>query len=362
MALACFTPNAASAATWGSFDASRLAYPAAGLTGDVHSQLRDVITENGDEVGDATGEITEEYLAGVDVFYTSMVSDGTGPSPGALGTLSLDERAALALWIADGGTLIVTPDSNGFEGPWASVYDTYTEQYGVTDYEFVFGPGSGSPFVVHPITEGVTSYSVDSTARFEFGAEGELIGTAIDVADPFLVVYEPATGFSEGGRVLIIADHNALTNNYIGNLDNTLLASNIVGWAAGECGNSIIEGDEECDDGNTEDGDGCDSTCVTDSGGTGTGGASTGDGDSTGGADATGSDDTGDTTAGNDDAPTTGVDADGSGTAASGDSTGSGGEDSDDSGCGCRSQGNSPAGSAALLLLVAAGLRRRPRR
>ena len=30
---------------------------------------------------------------------------------------------------------------------------------------------------------------------------------------------------------------------------------------AADCGNGTVEGDEECDDGNTEDGDGCSSSC-----------------------------------------------------------------------------------------------------
>jgi cysteine-rich repeat protein len=32
------------------------------------------------------------------------------------------------------------------------------------------------------------------------------------------------------------------------------------------CGNGVIDGDEECDDGNQDDGDGCSSTCVEEPG------------------------------------------------------------------------------------------------
>ncbi|HFE44065.1 MAG TPA: DUF4215 domain-containing protein, partial [Nannocystis exedens] len=31
---------------------------------------------------------------------------------------------------------------------------------------------------------------------------------------------------------------------------------------AGECGDGIVSGDEECDDGNKKDGDGCSSDCT----------------------------------------------------------------------------------------------------
>jgi len=359
-------PSAASAATWGGFDASRTAYATGALTGDANSQFHDLITDNGDDVAAGTGEITAEYLDGIDVFYTSMVSDGTGPTAGALGSLSLDERDALADWIADGGTLIVAPDSNGFDGPWAMVYDTYTSQLGVTDYEFVFGPGEGAPFIEHPITEGVEGYSLDSTARFEFGEDAALLGTAVDAADPFLVVFEPATGFDDGGRVLIVADHNALSNTYIGELDNEVLAANIIGWAAGECGNSIVESNEDCDDGNKDDGDGCDATCTTEGGGSTGGGDSTGDGgdSDTGAADETGDDDDGavDDGGSTDDGPvdpTAGLDGTGGSTGADGSTGGDGGADDDSSGCGCHSQGKRPFGPAALLLLAVVGLRRR---
>ncbi len=48
------------------------------------------------------------------------------------------------------------------------------------------------------------------------------------------------------------------------------------------CGDGQVNGDEECDDGNTTDGDGCDSSCAVEDDGTGTG-TGTGSGDSGGG-------------------------------------------------------------------------------
>ncbi|MCH9680313.1 MAG: hypothetical protein K0V04_02680 [Deltaproteobacteria bacterium] len=349
--------GSADAASWGSFDETRIAYSTGALTGDAHSELRALIMENNDEVAAPTGELTAEYLAGVDVFYTAMLSDGTGPTAGELGTLSLTEQMALQDWIASGGTLVVNPDSNGFGGPWPAVYDTVASDYGVENYAFVPGPGEGEPFAVHPLTQGVTSYSLDGSARFDFPAEGELIGTAISDTDPLLVVFEPASGFVEGGRMLFVADHNALTDNLIAELDNQVLATNIVQWAAGECGNTIVESNEECDDGNTDDGDDCSSTCMVGSGGESSGGASSsGDGsmetgqgpvDSSGGA-ATGSG--GDATPG-----TTSSDA-ATGGSSGGEPAGDGG------GGGCAiDRGAAPFGSLgiAMLMVFGCGWRRR---
>jgi hypothetical protein len=59
----------ASAAVWGSFTSSRIAYVTGPLTGDVHSMLRGYITDHGDTLADPTNELSPEYLAEVDVFY-----------------------------------------------------------------------------------------------------------------------------------------------------------------------------------------------------------------------------------------------------------------------------------------------------
>ncbi len=324
-------PSEAGAAAWGSFDSSRIAYSTGSLMGPVHGDLRAIIEANGDTVEAPTDVLTPEYLADIDVFYTGMLSDGTGPSAGDLGTLSLDERAALQDWISDGGTLIITPDSNGFDGPWPMVYESWTADYGVTNYSFNFGPGTGSPIVEHPITTDVDNYSLDGTASFEFPGEGYLLGTALAPEDPLVVVFEPASGFLEGGRMLIVADHNALTNNFLALDDNTALAENIVGWASARCGNMMVEGDEECDDGNNEDGDGCSAACLEeeDSGSSSSSsGAGSGSSGSSGGQ----------------------VDSSGGG----------GSADGEDSGCGCRSAGGSGAlGWGVLLLALGAGRRRR---
>lgn len=262
LALVALPVGAAHAATWGSFDASRMAYSTGTLEGTAHATLRGIIEANGDEVGEATSELTPEYLGGVDVFYTAMLSDGTGPTAGNPGTLSAVERNALQAWIADGGTLIVTVDSNGFDGPFPLVHDSWLSDYGVTDFGWVFSFATGTPIVAHSITDGIGAASLDGYSTFTVPDDGEIIATIDGGLEPYLVVFEPVTGFAEGGRILVAADHNAFTDTYIGDLDNEPLAVNVVEWAAGECGNGIIEGDEECDDGNLDDGDGCSAVCL----------------------------------------------------------------------------------------------------
>jgi MYXO-CTERM domain-containing protein len=348
----------ASAAVWGSFTSSRIAYVTGPLTGDVHSVLRGYITDHGDTLADPTNELSPEYLAEVDVFYTAMLSDGTGPTAGALGTLSLDEQAALAEFIAGGGTLILTPDSNGFGGPFPIVYDSWSADYGVTDYAFVFGPGTGQPIIDHPITAGLTSYSLDGTTSFTYPTSGQILGTAVSNDDPFLVLFEPATGFDAGGRMLVVADHNALTDGLLDDLGNQHLAQNIVSWATGECGNAIVESVEECDDGNDEDGDGCDATCVSEGAGTGTGTGDTGDSSGSGGLDDTAGSSSG-AVADDDPLPpessgvinTTGDASDDGETE---DTSAAPAEDDGEGGCSCRT--TDPRASMLTGLLLALGL------
>jgi MYXO-CTERM domain-containing protein len=353
-------PRSAAAAVWGSFSASRIAYASGSLDGDVHAQLRGYITANGDARATPTDVLTPEYLSAIDVFYTAMLSDGTGPTAGAPGTLSLDEQAALTDFIAGGGTLIITPDSNGFDGPFPIVYDSWTADYGVTDFTFVFGPGDGQPIIDHPITAGLDSYSLDGTTTFTVPASGQILGTAVEPDAPLLVVFEPASGFDVGGRMLVVADHNVLTDGLLDDLGNQQLAQNIVMWAAGECGNAIVEIGEECDDGNEDDGDGCNASCGLEGAGTGSDTGSDTGGSGSGGLDGTAGGSTG--IPGDDDPlpGSSGVDEPTAGD--SGASEDGGAAPSEETGgCGCRG-GGSPSGLGGLLLMVGVLRLRRRRR
>ena len=337
----------AAAASWGSFDQTRMAYQTGTLDGDAHDELRMVIAANGDTVAATTALLTSDYLDTVDVFYTGMLSDGTGPTAGNLGTLSLAEQGALQDWIAAGGTLVITPDSNGFAGPFDLVYDSWLSDYGFSDFAFVTGPGTGTPIIVHPITEGITELRVEGTVSYDSVGDDQALAITADSA-PFITVLEPDTGFDVGGRILVVADHNTLTDAFIDMQDNRVLAENIVTWAAdmggeGTTGTTGTTGDTDGSDSSSTSGGG-DSSSTTGSGDTGTtsGGTtgSTGDGTTS----MSGGDTSGGTSGGGE---------------ASGGSSG-GGEvdgDGDDGGCGCRTGGS--GGAWGLMGLVLLGLRRR---
>jgi cysteine-rich repeat protein len=125
------------------------------------------------------------------------------------------------------------------------------------------------------------------------------------------------------------------------------------------CGDAMVSGAEECDDGNTEDGDGCDATCILEEEPDPTTGTDTG-GDSTG--DDTGDGTAADTSAGESDSAS----ADATVTASSADataegSTGDAGQDdgSSSDGCGCDASGDSGGLPASVLLVIMLALPRR---
>ncbi len=374
----------AHAASWGSFDGTRIAYATGTLDGDAHDGLRAAIAAHGDVLAAATGTLTAEYLDGVDVFYTAMLSDGTGPTAGDPGSLSGAELAALQAWLDGGGTLVLTIDANGLDGPWDTVYDTWAAPFGVGELAWSFGPADGMPTAEHPITFGVGQYAFDSPTTFSVPAEADVIGTGLGT-DPFLAVFEPASGYVDGGRILVIGDHNALTDGYLGDADNAVLAANLVVWAAGQCGNGSVERTEACDDGNVAAGDGCDPLCQDEGGGdsTGTGGDGSGSSEAGGSSsgDAGGSSNTagaGESTGASatDASASAGASASASASASAGssegggaasetaadDSTGAAAQQDDGGGCSCRSTGGGQA--PAWLLVVASivlGRRRRSR-
>lgn len=220
LALTAGLAHAQTGCLWGSFDASRINYAAGPLTGTAHSVLRGIIAANGGVVAPAAPALTAAYLASVDVFYTSLLSTGTG-------TLSAAEQAALQAWITGGGTLIVTGDI--FPLP---AYESFTAFYGVTNYQALTTAGLGTTVGAHPITLGVTNFSYNTDCTYTFGAGALLLGRNVNARD-FMIVMEPGTGFPAGGRILVTGDHNMFTDSMIAQADNTRLANNIALWACG---------------------------------------------------------------------------------------------------------------------------------
>ena len=77
-----------------------------------------------------------------------------------------------------------------------------------------------------------------------------------------MAVLEPATGFDVGGKVLVFGDHNALTDLYITQQDNTALAQSIAAWVEQPpCGDGFVDSDEDCDDQNADQTDDCLDDC-----------------------------------------------------------------------------------------------------
>lgn len=248
------SPAPAAAAVWGSFDATRVNY-AGGVLGDgaEHDTLRGLITGNGDLVAATTPTLTQAYLDGVDVFYTSLLLNNGS-------ALDADEQDALAAFLQDGGTLIVTADIFSFP-----FYDSFTQPYGVTGY-VATNAVSATPVAAHPLTAGVVSLAQVTQSTFTFGADALELYEGND-GSTFMIVLEPSTGFCSGGRILVIGDHNIFTDGTIGNADNVAAASNIVTWASSppgvgcDCGNGVLDPGEACDDGDDDNTDDCPGSC-----------------------------------------------------------------------------------------------------
>ncbi|MGD9857938.1 MAG: DUF4350 domain-containing protein, partial [Planctomycetaceae bacterium] len=212
-------------ATWGSFDSSRIAYTGGVLTtGDGYDEFRTIIMANNGTLVSPTSTLTASYLNGIDVFYTSLLHDSNG-------TLSGAEQTALHDWISAGGTLIVTADIVALNG-----YNTFTSSYGVTNYQSqgLFSVPDGNAIATHPITENVNFYRGGSYSTFTFGQDALALFQDVGDSSTFMVVLEPGSGFNGGGRILVMGDHNILTDSFIDEIgaNNRILANNIAAWAA----------------------------------------------------------------------------------------------------------------------------------
>jgi MYXO-CTERM domain-containing protein len=250
LALGLLVPASAQGAEWGSFDASRINYAAGVLpTGSDHDGLRGIIAAAGDTLAAGTAVIDAAYLSGVDVFYTSLPSNVDPP-------LSMAEQTALQAWIAGGGTLIVTADANPLP-----TYESFTQPYGVTGYLVSVGAMTATTVGMHPLTAGVASIDPALQVTFGHGPDAQEIAVD-DLGQTFMVVLDESTGFCSGGQILVVGDHNLFTDLYIGNVDNMLLATNMVQWAGNptggcSCGDGALDPGEACEDGNMDDTDAC---------------------------------------------------------------------------------------------------------
>ena len=213
----------ARAQVWGCFDESRVNYPGAVLSGGLeHTALAGIIAASGATLAPPSPALSPGYLAGVDVFYTSLLRDNNMP-------LSPAEQGALQAWLAGGGTLIVTADIFNLPG-----YTSFTAFLGVTGYAIGSSLSPATVAGVHPITTGVGPVAFTTSAFFVHPA-----GAQVLLKDAGLntlgVVMDPTSGHSGPGRLAVFGDHNLFTNSFISLTNNTRLAQNLVAWANRGC-------------------------------------------------------------------------------------------------------------------------------
>ncbi|MEZ6234226.1 MAG: DUF4350 domain-containing protein [Phycisphaerales bacterium] len=214
--LAC---SPALAQVWGCFDSTRVNYVGGVLNGgSAHTTLAGLITSTSATLAPTTNELTPAYLATIDVFYTSLLTNNNVP-------LSGPEQAALQAWVGAGGTLIVTADIFNLPG-----YDSFSSFLGVTSYASVSGPNPAVVVAAHPITAGINSASFTTNSTFSVPADGLRIMDD-GAANVFAVVLDPSTGHAGPGRMVVFGDHNMFSNSFINQADNTLLAQNLIAWA-----------------------------------------------------------------------------------------------------------------------------------
>ncbi|MEZ6234233.1 MAG: DUF4350 domain-containing protein [Phycisphaerales bacterium] len=211
--------NNPNATVWGCFDATRVNYAGGVLNGGAsHTTLAGLVAAEGGVLAAPTALLTPSYLSGIDVFYTSLLTNNNVPLSGA-------EQTALQNWLAGGGTLIVTADVFNLPG-----YQSFTSFAGVTGYSAANTASPATVAASHPITAGI------STAAYITDATFTVPGAALRIMNngsggPFACVLDGSTGYAGPGRIAVFGDHNMFSNNFIGSADNTALAINLIRWA-----------------------------------------------------------------------------------------------------------------------------------
>jgi subtilisin family serine protease/archaellum component FlaF (FlaF/FlaG flagellin family) len=173
------------------------------------------LTDRGYAVDTYTaGVITADVLAGYDVFVI----------PQAWNSSSSAEVSAIQDFVLDGGGLLVIGDD------YPSIYTSLTSFAGITWNAYYAWSGYTSDITPHDVTEGVsTAYfgapmselSVTSPAR-------GLIRDSNGYEDIMLAVAEVGAG-----RVIGIADEDAVNDLAIGSANNFRLANNMIDWLLG---------------------------------------------------------------------------------------------------------------------------------
>jgi hypothetical protein len=190
----------ASPVTIGSFGPARINCGGCDLEfGSSYTGLRTTLSGRGDSIV-SIATLSAASLAGVDVFYTSLLSISTG-------SLSAAEQAALVAWVAAGGTLF----SAGDVSIWRPAYNTFLSPFGITEVADAVG---GPAIVVagpNPITNGPNG----SFASFNFNTGSTFAGTFTTLATngglPFLVQQNFGLG-----QIVAVGDFNLFQDSLRG--------------------------------------------------------------------------------------------------------------------------------------------------
>ncbi len=209
-------------AVWGSFSSTRVAQAEDALdSGSTFQELRAIVACAGGEVGPGTHLLDAGYLDGVDVFFTSRLAANTG-------SLTPNEQSALGAWIAAGGTLVVTADAAA-----PAVYDTITAPFGVSGYTAISNAATGDVVAAHPLTDQADGFSYASNVTFTHGPDALLLADDGGGDNPLMAVLEPSTGFTAGGRIVVVGDPDVFTSPRVFGDANQHLAFDVAKWASG---------------------------------------------------------------------------------------------------------------------------------
>jgi predicted nucleic acid-binding Zn-ribbon protein len=211
---------------WGGVDASRLFEDGAPYVledGELLTTFRSLLVQAGVTIANMTGTLTENYLDGIDVFFTSHLG-----TPG----LSSDEQSAVDAFARQGKTLIAADYLISGITPFVAAVGI-TNWRGTTAAVTSSSSGSAQPTNHHhPITHGVENYGVYHNSKvFDMPAAGGLLLGEDGAGGDFMAVFEQTTCIDYPGRVFVMGDYFHFRDNNIGDYDNQVLLTNLIDWA-----------------------------------------------------------------------------------------------------------------------------------
>jgi hypothetical protein len=179
-------------------------------------------------IDDIAGEITENVLSGLDVFFVGYFDEGN------INDFSVSEIAALQDWVMGGGVIILTCDNPS--------YDQLCDAFGHPSAS----SGGSSPVVVeasalgHPLFDGpfgtISSFQSAGDIGYFASANGATILARESSVDTYPQIMERASG---SGLVLLVGDVDTMSD-FGGHLsagtgistDNDIWLGNLFAYAA----------------------------------------------------------------------------------------------------------------------------------